>query len=55
LIVNAIRRSFGKEGVHAYESVCVTDDDIEKGFDYVVSVIAPGLEEEFLASGREFF
>jgi hypothetical protein len=44
----AIQEAYGNPGLYAYESSCLTDEDIAKGYDHCVERIAPALEEELM-------
>lgn len=52
-IFQAILEAYGNPGLHAYESTCLTDEDIAKGYDHCVERIAPALEEEMMAEQCE--
>ena len=47
-----VEKIYGEEGVYAFESTCLTEEDCAQGIDYVLERIAPALEEELLAAGK---
>jgi hypothetical protein len=48
-LVERLRADFGEPGVHAYETSCLTDEDLALGYDHCVERIGPALEEELLS------
>lgn len=44
-----LEEDFGMAGVFAAESMCLTQDDFDEGYDWCLDCIAPALEEELMA------
>lgn len=53
-IISKLSDHYGEAALFALETSCVTDEDYEQGYEHVLSMILPALEEEMLMSPEEF-
>lgn len=52
-ILAQLEQHYGEAGYFAYETSCITDADFELGYDHVLGLILPALEEELSAQNGD--
>lgn len=53
MVRDRVATEYGDAGTSALETSCVTRADCAKGYDHVLSMILPALEEELIAEGDD--